>query len=200
MKTPFVAMQSVAEAINKISDTYQNVGSVYDRTMKDMISRTPGKIASSVTSIYGIKKSEISYKKVYKSSAGSIRVGGDNLASLEFQYSGRVLTPLHFGMTPKNRPEKSKYKVKAKIKKQAKAFKAPADGGVFLPPAAKGSATIIPWMRLSSLPDDIKPIKTLSLPQMVDNQDVKKLINNSVADLLHKRFDHHMTQYIKGHL
>ena len=195
---PFIDMSDVAEKIKKIERTFLSTDAVFERTLKDMHSRAPGKVASAVTSIYGIKKGDIKYKKGFsKAAAGNILTKGDELASFELRYSGRVLTPLHFGMTPKQRPEKKKYKVKAKIKKTAKAFKAPSGGGVFLAPTG---STTIPWIRHSESRFDISPIKTLSLPQMVDNENVREIIGVELGDLLDKRFNNHLNQHLKKNL
>lgn len=195
---PFVDVSDVAEKMQKIQKTFSTCDAVFERTLKDMRSRAPGKVASAVTSVYGIKKGEINVKKgMSKTAAGNILTKGEKLASFELVYSGRVLTPLHFGMTPKVRPDKKKYKVKAKIKKSAKAFTAPAGGGVFLAPTG---STTIPWMRHSSDRLDISPIKTLSLPQMVDNETVREVIGVELGDLLDKRFNNHLNQHLKRNL
>ena len=197
---PFIDMSDVVETLNKIQKCAETSPAVLDRTLKDMYSRAPGQVASSVTSVYGIKKSDIKYKKGGgKTTAGNIYAKGETLSSFELVYSGRVLTPLHFGMTPKTRPDKKKYKVKAKIKKTAKAFTPPAGGGVFLAPAG-GNGTIIPWFRNSSLRDDIAPIKTLSLPQMVDNETVREEIGEKLGDLLDKRFNNNLKQHMNKNL
>lgn len=195
MKTQaMLDLSSVATTFEKLNIAYSTVDTVIDRTFKDMVSRAPGKIASSVTTVYSIKKSEIKYSKIKKKSAGHISIHGQSLSSLEFRYAGRLLTPLHFSMTPKNRPVNKKYKIKAKIKKQQKAFTPPKGGGVFLAPASK-SLTEIPWMRKSSDRFDIAPIKTLSLPQMVDNKDVRIEIGKEVGELLETRYTHHLKQH-----
>ena len=195
---PFIDMSDVAEKIKKIEKTFLTTDAVFERTLKDMHSRAPGKVASAVTSIYGIKKGDIKFKKGFsKAAAGNILTKGDKLATFELRYTGRVLTPLHFGMTPKVRPDKKRYKVKAKIKKTAKAFTAPSGGGVFLAPTG---ATTIPWMRHSDDRLDVSPIKTLSLPQMVDNKDVREIIGVELGDLLEKRFNNHLNQHMKKNL
>ena len=195
---PFVDMSNVAETLNKINKTFSTCDAVFDRTLKDMHSRAPGKVSSAVTSVYGIKKSEIKHKKgTSKAGAGNIFTKGDELATFELRYTGRVLTPLHFGMTPKVRPDKKKYKVKAKIKKTAKAFTPPSGGGVFLAPTG---STTIPWIRHSENRFDISPIKTLSLPQMVDNETVRETIGVELGDLLDKRFKNHFNQHLKRNL
>ena len=191
-------MSNVKATMDKILKTFQASDVVFDRTLKDMYSRAPGKVASAVTSVYGIKKGDINVKKGYsKAAAGNILTKGDKLAAFELIYKGRVLTPLHFGMTPKIRPDKKKYKVKAKIKKTAKTFTPPSGGGVFLAPTG---STTIPWFRNSSDRLDISPIKTLSLPQMVDNETVREVIGVELGDLLEKRFNNHLEQHMKKNL
>ena len=195
---PYLDMTNVKSTMDKILKTFQASDVVFERTLRDMNSRAPGKVASAVTSVYGIKKGDINVKKGYsKAAAGNILTKGEKLASFELIYKGRVLTPLHFGMTPKIRPDKKKYKVKAKIKKTAKAFSAPSGGGVFLAPTG---STTIPWFRHSSDRFDISPIKTLSLPQMVDNETVREVIGVELGDLLEKRFNNHLNQHMKKNL
>ena len=195
---PYLDMTNVKSTMDKILKTFQASDVVFERTLRDMNSRAPGKVASAVTYVYGIKKGDINVKKGYsKAAAGNILTKGEKLASFELIYKGRVLTPLHFGMTPKIRPDKKKYKVKAKIKKTAKAFSAPSGGGVFLAPTG---STTIPWFRHSSDRFDISPIKTLSLPQMVDNETVREVIGVELGDLLEKRFNNHLNQHMKKNL
>ena len=224
VKMAGIDTSSVTDTIMKFHKLMNAPSTVLDYTFKDMRNRAPGKISSAVTQVYGIKKSEIQYKvysanrkdfsySIQKMNAGNIVVKGETLRTMEFYYAGRKLTPLHFGMTPKARPSgKKKYKVKAKILKNKLAnfrneTKHP-EGAVFLAPAKKGSSTIIPWFRNSSDPDDIEPIKTVSLPAMIGpnregkggNPIVMKNINKSLAALLHERYDHHLSRFIKGNL
>lgn len=205
--TPYVNLEDVHKKFNKLADALKDNSGVFERTLKDMGSRAPGKVADAVRSVYNIKKSEITCKKGFsKTSAGTIKTQGGELMSFSLLYEGRALTPLHFGMTPKQRPEKKKYKVKAKIKKgKATVFEPKNEsGGVFLSPAKKGSATILAWERYSGDRHDISPIKTMSLPQMVGpnedgvggNPDVTTMINQSLSELLDKRFHYHLNRHL----
>ncbi|MBR5202370.1 MAG: hypothetical protein IKW45_03810 [Clostridia bacterium] len=194
--TPYVDMSDLREKIENFKKEVENPAPVFVRTLKDLNSRAPGKVADAVRTVYNIKKNEITCKKGFsKTAAGTISAQGKELAEFTLHYEGRVLTPLHFGMTPKERPEgKKKYKVKAKIKGQTKkTFTAPEGGGVFLAPASK-SATTIAWFRNSASRYDITPIKTISLPQMVDNTEVREVIHNDLGELLDKRFNHHLSR------
>lgn len=215
-KTPFLDVSGVADTLNKIQKTFSTCDVVFDRTLKDMSSRAHGQVASAVTSVYGIKKGDIKYKKGFsKAAAGNIFTQGDNLATFELIYTGRVLTPLHFGMTPTVRPEKKKYKVKAKILKSGKkkGFIKPAEleegKGVFLAPAGGSGSKEIPWFRHSKDKFNITPIKTLSLPQMIGptedgkwkgNPEVQKMIGEKLGDLLEKRYNNHLKQHLKKNL
>lgn len=198
---PFIDCSDVTRIFERINNTVERSPIVFEKTLKDLHSRAPAQVSKAVVSVYGIKKGEISCKKgEVKANAGNIRTFGDDIASFELKYSGRVLTPTHFGMTPKARPEKKKYKVKAKIKKTAKAFNPPSEGGVFLAPAGSAGTTEIPWVRKSKNKFDIQPIKTLSLPQMVDNPNVREVIGENLGELLQKRFDHHLEQHLRRNL
>ena len=46
---PFVDCSSVVKAMNKIKNAYETSPVVFERTLKDMRSRVPGKVASAVT-------------------------------------------------------------------------------------------------------------------------------------------------------
>ena len=51
--------------MDKILKTFQASDVVFERTLKDMYSRAPGKVASSVTSVYGIKNGEIDEQLIH---------------------------------------------------------------------------------------------------------------------------------------
>ena len=209
---PFVEISGIAETLNKIEKVFNTSPAVFDRTFKDMRNRAPGAIVSSVTSVYGIKKTEVRWKTYSESkrdfhykrasnkgSVGSVSVHGNTLSSMEFHFKGAVLTPIHFSMTPKERPARKKYKVKAKIKKGQQITFSRKKGGVFLAPFKEGSKQI-PWFRESADPKDIHPIKTISLPQMVDNETVRELMGEKLGDMLQKRYNHNLDQHIKRNL
>lgn len=203
--TPYVDLKDVQKKIDNLVNCIDKSGVVFEKTLKDMRSRAPGKVADAVRSVYNIKKSEIMPSKEEKS-AGTIKVRGENLMSMKLIYEGRMLTPLHFGMTPKERPDKKKYKVKAKIKKGKKWVFTPEneDGGVFLAPNPRKPSQTLPWERNSKESYDISPIKTMSLPQMVGpnpetgeggNSIVMKQINDSLSELLFTRFSYHYQKH-----
>ena len=205
--TPYINLKDVHEKFNNLVNCIDDSSEVFEKTLKDMGSRAPGKVADAVRTVYNIKKSEITCKKGFsKTSAGVIKAKGEDLMSFKLIYEGRALTPLHFGMSPKQKPDKKKYKVKAKIKKGKQTVFTPKnpEGGVFLAPAAKGSSKILAWERYSGDRDNISPIKTMSLPQMVGpgedgkggNPTVMETIGTSLTELLDKRFHYHMQKHL----
>lgn len=86
-------------------------------TIKDIKSRAPGWVASEVSSVYNIKKTEIIPAKTKDSKNGnavSVYTSGDTLETVSIVYRGRNLTPIHFSMSPKI-PNKQKLKRKRAI-------------------------------------------------------------------------------------
>lgn len=189
----------VQKKIERLSRVLGDPSGVFTRTIGDMQRRAPGKVADAVREVFSIKKSDVmpTKKKTDLKKAGSIKIKGQTIAELTLHYEGRVLTPLHFGVTPKTMPKKGKkYSVKLKVKKQQKTVKSPTkDGKVpFVAPARKGSSRIIPWLRDTD--GVINPMRTLSLPQMVDNETAREIMNTSLGELLHDRFNHNLKRYI----
>ena len=195
----------VTSDIKKKFDKYQKMlfdpSGVFTKTMGDMQRRVPGKVADAVRNIYNIKKSDIipSKRKTDLKKAGYISMTGQTVADLKLHYEGRVLTPLHFKYSPQQLPDNKKYKMKFKIRKIA-SLKEKKDKTVkipFLAPARKSSLRIIPWIRMPEKNNEILPMKTVSLPQMVDDEKARKIMNASIGDLLETRFNHHMQRYLK---
>ena len=61
---PYLDVSNVKKTMDKILKTFSASDVVFERTLKDMYSRAPGKVASAVTSVYGIKRVKSSIKKV----------------------------------------------------------------------------------------------------------------------------------------
>lgn len=184
---------------NKLSSALADPSGVFHKTVSDMQKRAPGKVADAVREVFSIKKSDVmpTKKKTDLKKAGTIKVTGQTVASLTLNYEGRVLTPLHFGVTPKMQPKRGKkYSVKLKIKKQQKTVQSPTKEGKypFVAPARSGSSRIIPWLRDAD--GVINPMRTLSLPQMVDNEQAREIMNANIGELLHERFNHHLQKYL----
>lgn len=198
------------ERIKKQMDGLKNApAKVMKNLTSDAKKRVPGWVATEVTKVYGIKKSEITGKKV-----GSMRVVGNGFKDLKFIYAGRLLTPTHFGMTPKAPKPGGGYTLKATIirgqrstlgkvkkltKKQRKALGKnfrregahTSDHSPIMLMRANGGH-YLPFQRKSTDRNDIQAIKTVSLPHMVQSQHTQPQIQAAITDGLGKRLEHHL--------
>lgn len=187
-----VKVPNFSKLVADLKGLNKDVDKAIARTMSDMKTRAPAQVTKAVTAEYGIKSSEVTAAgKAAKGGAktvGSIKVSGVTVDTIQLTYKGRVLTPSHFSMTPKKRPEGGKkYTVKAAIKKgQKKSLGA----GVFLAPSGAAGTTEIPFKRTSPHRLPIEAIRTVSIPQMITNEKVAADIQNRLDELLTQRLQH----------
>lgn len=186
---------------------------VIERTVSDMKTRVPTWIATEVANVYGVKKAEVNNGKI-----GTVQVKGRKVNTIKIKYTGRVLTPTHFGMTPKA-PGKNAYTLKAsiikgekatlgKVKKMTKKQRAAlaknftrsgtrssTHSPIMLMSTGnkkEGGTNYIPFQRKSTDRKDVEAIKTLSLPQMVSSERTAPNITKAINEGLEKRLDQHM--------
>lgn len=191
-------IKAVTKQLEKDAKAAQKV---LTATGNDMRRRVPGKVADEVVTAYGIKKSEITpiskSAKKPKKTAGSIRVKGATVSEVSITYAGRLLTPTHFSMTPKAPPKPTGKKrrrnpITAQIKKgQRKSL----GSDVFL--GSNRGGGYIPFRRTTKSRYPIESVKTLSLPQMIDNENVSKRIQQDINELLEKRLEHNLKRFLK---
>lgn len=179
----------------------------------DAVKRVPGWIATEVTKVYGVKKGEITGKKI-----GSVKTEGNSIDQVKVIYKGRVLTPTHFSLAPRTPKEGGSYTLKAtifkgnrvtmgKVKKLTKKQRAAlaknftrsgtrhsTSSPIMLMRANGGH--YLPFQRVSPNRKDVEAVKTLSLPQMVSSKHTEKGIQTAINDGLGKRLDHHMKRYM----
>lgn len=168
-------------------------------TGNDMKARVPGWAATEVTGVYNIKKSEITPKKAGgkpKKTAGNIRVSGTTVSSVVIEYSGHLLTPIHFGMRPRaltgGKGRRKRKPITAEIKRgQRKVISSDAFLG-----NNKGGG-YIPFRRTGPKSYPIESIKTLSLPQMIDNPNVRENLTEKINTELSKRLEHNVRRFMK---
>lgn len=183
----FTKMIGNLQALNK------DIDKAIGRTIADCRTRGPAQVTKAVTAVYGINSGEVTAAgKEAKGGAktiGSIKVSGVKIDSVQLIYKGRLLTPTHFSMTPKKRPEGGKkYTVKAAVFKGKKKV---LGTGVFLAPAAKKEgSTIIPWKRTTEKRTPLHVIKAISVPQMITNENVNEDIKVRMDELLATRLQH----------
>lgn len=173
------------------------------KIVNDIKGRVPAWASAGVRTVYGIAAADIVPPKikngapVQKRLAGRIFTGGRTISDVYIEYTGRVLTPVHFNMTPKTPSgvidKKGKRRpITATIKKgQRKAF--PID--TFL--GSNRGGGYIPFRRTTKKAYPIESVKTLSLPQMVSNEKVNETIMERVNKQMQKRLDHYMGQLEK---
>lgn len=204
---------SVTECMREIEKLKSKSETVLKRLTSDAKNRVPGWVATEVAKTYNIKKSEITPDKTSmgKKMAGRVRVQGDTVSSLQIIYRGRVLTPVHFGMTPK--VPKESYTLKAEIikgnkvtlgqKKKLTKKQRQNIGKNFRRQGTRSSqrspimlmptgSSYVPFQRKSTDRKDIEVIRTLSMPQMITSDRTRDNINQAINDGLEKRLVQHM--------
>lgn len=196
----------------KIDDMQKAPRKVMNSLTADARKRVPGWVATEVTKQYGVKKGEITGQKI-----GNVRTEGSGFKDLRVIYTGRVLTPTHFNMSPKAPNPGGAYTLKAtivkgqrttlgKVKKLTKKQRA-ALGKNFTRSGTRQSdhspimlmptgATYIPFQRKSKRRSDVEAIKTLSLPQMVSSDRTADGIQQAINEGLEKRLEHHMNRFM----
>ena len=204
------------EVARRLRQMNENAERVVELTLKDYKSRAPSWVAQEVTKEYNIKKSEI---KPGSGGAGSVRAQGDTIGTASLVYKGRVLTPIHFGMTPKVPKAGGTYTIKVQIKKGQKKTlgknkkltkrqrqnigrnfrrqgtrNSPQSPVMLL---SNGGGGYIPFQRKSQRRNDLKAVRTLSMPQMVSNEKVNETIHKRINEELGKKLDHHMQRLMR---
>ena len=207
-----IAIKGYTTLMKKLDDKKKAPQKVLKALSSDARKRVPGWVATEVTKTYGIKKTEITGKKV-----GNVKVQGSDIRDMKIIYSGRLLTHTHFSMSPKVPKEGGGYTLKAtvlkgqrktlgNVKKLTKAQRAAlaknftgsgtqssTKSPIMLMRANGGQ--YLPFQRKSANRTDIEVVKTISLPQMISSDRTKTAIRAAIDEGLQKRLDHHMQRY-----
>lgn len=188
------------------------------RTVSDFKSRAPAWVSAAVSEEYTIKKSEVKAAMTGTKKIGSVKVSGIAVDNIGLEYSGRVLTPLHFKMKPKKPPAKLEKKLRlipgenigsdsdVVAVHPIKAYQVTVEihkgkikslgSGVFL--GSNGGEGFIPFQRTGGGRTPVEAIKTVSVPQMITNEKVAETIQKNIEEGLTKRLEHHAQQAMKG--
>ena len=180
-------------------------------TIKDVKARAPGWIAQEVTAVYNIKKGEITPSGKNsgkpKKMAGSVSVSGETIEELTITYSGRLLTPVHFGMTPKTAPPGKSYTLRMQVVKGQKKvigryLNTRTPGGPYSERSHNilmgtgntkaGGVSAIPFQRMSRTRTDIKKFTTISVPSMITSERTNEKILKRLQDETAKRLQHNL--------
>lgn len=220
-----VGIVNLKELTKQIKNLDKASEKVLNATVRDFKRNAPGWVAQAVVKEYNIAAKEIKpAKKGWKYfKTGSLQVKGDTVASVAIEYMGRRLTPARFGMTPKAPKPGSAYTLKAQIKKGEKKTlgkvkkltkkqrknigrnltqqgtrNSPKSPIMLMYTGNKqpGGTNFIPFQRQSQRRDDLKTIRTISMPQMVRNEEVSKHINKIIDKELGEKFEKHLHKYM----
>lgn len=178
-------------------------------TVKDVKARAPGWIAQEVTAVYNIKKGEITPSSggEPKKMAGSIRITGETIEELTLVYKGRLLTPVHFGMTPKTAPPGKSYTLRMQVVKGQKKvigryLNTRTPGGPYSERSHNilmgtgntkaGGVSAIPFQRMSRTRTDIKKFTTISVPSMITSERTNEKIMTRLQEETAKRLQHNL--------
>lgn len=196
----------------KLDDKKKAPQKVMRALYSDAKKRVPGWVATEVTKTYGVKKTEITGKKI-----GGVKMQGSDVRNLKVIYTGRPLTHTHFSMSPKVPKEGGGYTLKAtvlkgqrktlgnvkKLSKKQRAALAKNFTGSGTQNSTKSPIMLmranggqyLPFQRKSANRRDIDVVKTISLPQMVSSERTAGNIQQAINTGLEKRMDHHMKRY-----
>lgn len=180
-------------------------------TIKDVKARAPGWITQEVTAVYNIKKGEITpsgkNSSKPKKMAGSVSVSGETIEELTITYSGRLLTPVHFGMTPKTAPPGKSYTLRMQVVKGQKKvigryLNTRTPGGPYSERSHNilmgtgntkaGGVSAIPFQRMSRTRTDIKKFTTISVPSMITSKRTNEKIMTRLQEETAKRLQHNL--------
>ena len=203
-----------------VKDMNKPVETALKRTLSDLRKHGPVVVREQVTSVYNIKGNEIrpgAFKKGKDGNkqmikqAASIKTEGKTVDTFAMVYTGRLLTPVHFGMTPKTPQHGKSYTLKMQVFKGKKEVigryksKRKPNG-----PYSKrshnilmstgntqsGGTNYIPFQRMSERRLDLKKFTTISVPQMIDNPKVNEAIYTELMDYAVERLNKHSASFI----
>lgn len=213
------------EEVLKEMESIENKGKkVVERSLGDFKKRAPSWISQAVVKEYNISKSDITGKRKDKDGKEivKIRVHGDGIKNTYISYTGRTITAAHFSKNMKTIPDLENRYVRlpygsgyrmvqlrkpvnatVTIKKgEKKKLKGDHDTPIFIAKTSRTKDNYLPFQRTGkkvekSGLDEMRTIKTLSVPQMIENEEVSKDIRNRINEGMSKRIDHHM-KHIMG--
>lgn len=189
------------ENFQKLMDTVAQIDEqgrkAVKATVRDVKARAPSWIAQEVTSVYNIKKGEIT-------PSGKT---GETIEELTITYSGRLLTPVHFGMTPKTAPPGKSYTLRMQVVKGQKKvigryLNTRTPGGPYSERSHNilmgtgntkaGGVSAIPFQRMSRTRTDIKKFTTISVPSMITSERTNEKIMTRLQEETVKRLQHNL--------
>lgn len=215
-----VILKDGAKLAKKLKKLEEGGATAIERTVSEAASRAPAWVSKGIREHYGVDSAAIKEAEGRPKRGGTqIAVKGNVVDGLTLEYRGRTLTPTHFKQSPttpfpkgfKAKLERvpgqaintargssavamirqpKKYTVKATI---IKGQRVSMGGGAFITEANRAT---LPFQRTGERREPIEPIKTLSVPQMIDGR-AHDTINDIINENLEKRFTHHISRVMK---
>lgn len=215
-----ITVKNVKALKKEIKNKEKQCEEVIKKTMSDFKSRAPAWVSQSVTEVYNIKKADVkSTFKGAKKAPGKIKIKGTLIDNVQLHYKGRSLTPTHFKMKPTIPPKKRAKEGRLVPGQAIKSNKKVGEVARVVPPAPyqisaevfKGQRTayhgnvflgsngrsFIPFIRKGPKRNDIKAIKTVSVPQMIEHEKVSESITERIEEGLGKRLQHHLERELQ---
>lgn len=212
-----VACKGAPDIVKKLQKLENGGRVAIERTVSDFTTRAPAWVSQGIREHYGVDTGAIKDATTKpKRGKTTIKVAGVDVDGATLIYKGRTLTPTHFKMSPKQRPEgqqnqyarvpgqaiadagdvamirpPKKYTVKATI---IKGKRASLPAGTFI--ASGKGGVMLPFQRKGETRNPIEAVRTLSVPQMIDGR-ARETIEELIGENLGKRFEHHIQQAMK---
>lgn len=207
------------EIVKKLRKLEQGGEKAVLRTVSDFRSRAPGWVSKGIREHYGVDKDAINEAaKGAKRGRPTFKVAGVQVDAVQLEYKGGLLTPLHFKMTPKARPEAQQKKVQripgqligsgspVSMVAQPKPYKVQAtiikgqktvlSSGAYVNVGKYNKEVQLPFQRTGEARLPVEVIRTLSVPQMIDGR-ARETIEETINANLEKRFQNHIKQAMK---
>lgn len=208
MLTVDIDEKKFQKIISQINGINPQLRKVFDKTARNCKTSAPTEITKAVTAVYGIDRTRMVdegklAKRYAKTVIGQVKVHGAQLTVIRLTYKGRVLSPRSFKMKPNSLPETSKKRKKQKIsaeifKKQRKDLTGKRAYGtpVFLAPTPQG--IVLPFQRkYEDKKYPIYAIRSVSIPQMIENEKVTEDINQRIDKLYTSKLEKNVENVLK---
>jgi len=198
-----IGLKNYKGLISNLKAIQKDSEKVLQKTVFDFKSRAPAWVSAAVTEVYGVSKKEVKdtfdgYSKRNESGKkyiGSAKANGTTIDSVGLIYRGRTLSPLHFKMKPTSPPKKDvPYKITAEF---FKGKRVRLKRRTFLLENYNNKGQYLPFIREGEKRYPIMVLRTISLPQMIDNKNVREKINANIDSGLSKRVENHLNQALK---
>ena len=195
MEHAIVNIDQVLKELEVMSGSGQEA---IEDTRKDCKSRAPSWIAQEVVPVYNVKKGDLLPNRNLRIKMAEV---GEELV---LEYNGNLLTPQHFGMTPKKRGAGS-YTLKMGVLRGSKKqfgqnLKKKKRNG----PYSQKSGNIlmlnggtVPAQRVSKDRNDIEVVRGPSAASMVVSDRVEAKVAERLSEEMSKRLDHNLERRFK---